>query len=55
VPYSGRKVPELDRDDIREVLPGNYRIVYRIYPKFIDVLTVFEGHRLFPSLEIPDE
>jgi toxin ParE1/3/4 len=55
MPYSGRKVPELDRDDIREVLLGNYRIVYRIYPKFIDILTVFEGHRLFPSLEVLDQ
>ena len=47
-PYSGRRVPELDREDVREVFLGSYRIVYRIYPDFIDVITVFEGHRLFP-------
>ena len=47
-PYSGRKVPELDRDDVREVFLGSYRLVYRIYPAWIDVITVFEGHRLFP-------
>ncbi len=29
-PYSGRKVPEYDRDDLREVIEGSYRIIYRI-------------------------
>jgi toxin ParE1/3/4 len=52
-PYSGRRVPEQNRDDVREVLLGNYRIVYRIYPDFIDVLTVFEGHQLFPKGVLP--
>jgi toxin ParE1/3/4 len=45
-PYAGRRVPELDQDDIREVLLGNYRIVYQIYPSTIEIVTVFEGHRL---------
>jgi hypothetical protein len=35
------------------VLLGNYRIVYQIYPEFIDILTVFEGHRLFPEGVLP--
>ncbi|EIC20022.1 type II toxin-antitoxin system RelE/ParE family toxin [Thiorhodovibrio frisius] len=30
-PFAGRKVPELSRDDIREVIEGNYRIVYQVY------------------------
>ena len=55
VPLSGRKVPELDRDDVREVLLGNYRIVYRLFPKHIEVLTVFEGHRLFPAEAVPSD
>jgi len=40
--YAGRggKVPELDRDDIRQVLHGKYRIIYRIDPKRVVVLTV---------------
>lgn len=49
-PQAGRKVPELNREDVREVFLGSYRIVYQIYPDFIDILTVFEGHRLFPMI-----
>lgn len=29
-PESGRVVPELNRKEIREVIIGNYRIIYRI-------------------------
>jgi toxin ParE1/3/4 len=42
-------VPELQRPDIREVFLRTYRIVYRIRANAIDVLTVFEGHRLFEA------
>ncbi len=49
LPRSGRKVPEIDREDVREVLLRHYRIVYRIHAAEIRVLTVFEGHRLFPD------
>ncbi len=45
-PRMGRKVPEFAREDVREVIHGNYRIVYRITLERIEVLTVFEGHRL---------
>lgn len=47
-PLAGRKVPELSRDDIREVIEGNYRIVYQVHDDHIAILTVFEAHRLFP-------
>ena len=46
LPRRGRVVAELARDDVRELLHGNYRIVYVIRPDRIDVLTVFERHRL---------
>ncbi len=49
MPYSGRVVPEFQREDIRELLLRNYRIVYRIREVAVDVLTVFEGHRRFPN------
>lgn len=45
VPRSGRVVPEVGDPDIREVLLRTYRIVYRIEPRRILVLTVIEGHR----------
>ena len=41
-PYSGRIVPELRRPEIREVIFGSYRIVYRISSE-ISILTVFHG------------
>ncbi len=49
-PRVGRRVPEVGRDDLREVLVGNYRIVYEIHRAEIRILTVFEGHRLLPPL-----
>ncbi len=42
-------VPELGRDDVREVFLRSYRIVYRVGEDTVDVLTVFEGHRLLPK------
>lgn len=50
-PKSGRKVPEANRDEIREVLYKNYRIVYRIERKLISILTVRHGKEL---LDIDD-
>ncbi len=54
VPESGRMVPEFSREDIRELIEGNYRIVYQVFTDRIVVLTVFEGHRLFPERSMPD-
>lgn len=45
-PRMGRVVPEAANPDIRELIAGNYRLVYRIHGKTIEVLQVFEGHRL---------
>jgi toxin ParE1/3/4 len=45
-PQSGRAVPELSRIDIREVLHGPYRVIYRIEPDQVAVLTVRHGRRL---------
>ena len=45
-PQKGRIVPELSIDQIRELLHKNYRIVYLTKKSSIEVLTVFEGHRL---------
>ncbi len=51
-PYAGRKVPELSRDEIRELCEGNYRIVYFVSSRSVTVLTIFEGHRLFPEKSV---
>ena len=42
-PLSGRKVPEYDMDQIREVFAGSYRIIYYIKPDQIDVIAVIHG------------
>ncbi len=44
-PLSGRKLPEYDMDQIREVIEGPYRIIYYIKPGQIDVLAVLHGAR----------
>jgi plasmid stabilization system protein ParE len=49
-PGSGRKVPEIDRDDTREAIIGNYRMVYRVELKTVVILAIFEGHHLLPDL-----
>lgn len=53
-PLAGRVVPELQRNDVREVFLRTYRIVYRVRKGSIDVLTVFEGHRLLEADTLTD-
>ncbi len=45
-PRSGRVVPEIGNPEIRELIYRGYRIVYRIKGEILEILTVFEGHRL---------
>jgi len=46
LPTRGRIVPEFKRtENLRELLIGNYRLVYRIKKSSIEIITVFEGHR----------
>jgi len=49
-PLIGRVVPEADRKDIRELIHGNYRIVYRLLEHEAHILTVFEGHCQYPGI-----
>ena len=44
-PQIGRKVPEADREDIRELLFQNYRVIYRIKPEYVYIVTVIHGSR----------
>lgn len=45
-PYSGRKVPEFDDDNIREIIFHNYRIVYRVNKNNIEIILVIHGSKL---------
>lgn len=48
-PRIGHVVSKYQRDDIRETFEGNYRLVYRVLPERIDILTVRHGARRMPE------
>ncbi len=49
----GRIVPEFNDKSIREVIEGNYRIIYRIKSeKQIDILRVYHSSRLLKKEKI---
>ncbi|MEO6050352.1 MAG: type II toxin-antitoxin system RelE/ParE family toxin [Pyrinomonadaceae bacterium] len=45
-PMLGRVVPEYQNPQIRELLMGNYRIIYRLKEDFVEILTTYQGARL---------
>jgi plasmid stabilization system protein ParE len=51
-PERGRRVTELARADARELLFGNYRVVYRIEPRRVAILTVRHLRRRFDPEEV---
>ena len=51
-PKSGRMVPETHRENIRELIYGNYRIIYRVEKNKISVLTVRHSKQILPVEEI---
>ena len=34
------------REDLREVLQGNYRLIYRVLEMRLDILAVYHGSRI---------
>lgn len=53
-PLRGRKVPELDRKDIREIFYDSFRIIYRVEAKRVLILTVRHGRRLLDVSELSE-
>jgi toxin ParE1/3/4 len=51
-PKSGRIVPETQRDDIGEIIYGNYRIIYAAAKSNIFVLTLRHNRQILPTEEI---
>ena len=51
-PSIGRVVPEANRDDIRELIYGNYRIVYLNKKNQISILTIRHGKQIMPIEEL---
>ncbi|MCK4401067.1 type II toxin-antitoxin system RelE/ParE family toxin [bacterium] len=49
---SERHVPEIKRKDIRELIYGNYRIIYRIETRVISILTLRHFKQILPIEDI---
>jgi plasmid stabilization system protein ParE len=49
----GRVVPEFEAPDIRELIVGNYRLVYQVTQSTVVILRVIHGARQIPGLERP--
>jgi len=50
-PGVGRKVPEADREDVREIIFQAYRIIYRVRAERVEILAVVHGGRDLDSDE----
>ena len=52
-PELGRIVPERQQSNMREIVVGNYRVIYRIRheQKAIEILRVWHGARGTPKIE----
>ncbi len=55
MPLAARIVPEIQRDDIREVFLQSYRIVYGVRDDHIFVFTVFGGGKELFDEAVPEE
>ena len=51
-PEIGRIVPEINERQFRELIYGNYRIIYHIETKQISILTIRHGKQILPIDEI---
>lgn len=49
LPERGRMVPEYYDPEIREILEGAYRIIYRLHGQRVDILTVRHSSQLLPA------
>jgi addiction module RelE/StbE family toxin len=49
-PVSGRIVPEFRQRSIRELIEGNYRIVYKIHSEYIGIVRVHHASRLLKKV-----
>ncbi len=51
-PESGRVVPEMNNKMFREIISGNYRIIYKHEKSEVLILTVRHGKQILPVEEI---
>jgi toxin ParE1/3/4 len=53
-PYIGAVVPEVNRENVRELVRGNYRIIYEVESTAVSVLTVHHAARLLDADSFAD-
>jgi len=51
-PHLGRGVPELGIENIREIIVGSYRVIYRIREETVHLLTLYHGARPLDTTKI---
>ena len=51
-PASGRLVPEAQNESLREILLGNYRIIYRIHDTCVEILAIYHSSRLLDPRQL---
>ena len=49
LPTSGRRVPEYPEADLRELLERPFRIIYRVTPDQVEIVTVFHYRQVLPT------
>lgn len=49
-PQSGRVVPEYGDENLREKIYKNYRIVYRLKKKFIEIVAICHGAKVLNDI-----
>ena len=54
-PQKGRVVPEVRRTEVREVLYGQYRVIYRLEENRLFILTVRHQRRHFSESVLREE
>ena len=52
-PESGRIVPEVGREEVREIVVGKYRLMYELLPDEVQIATVIHGSRLLDPKDLP--
>lgn len=48
-PYMGRKVPEINEEDIREIICKSYRIIYKINSNEVLIRRIWHSARKLPK------
>lgn len=51
-PERGRKVPETNRNDIREIFESEFRIIYKVETKRVVILTIRNFKQLLPKTDM---